>query len=96
MKIGLFLIGLLSGFALGFAVAAWSLYEPAPTGPTRYTFRRSSGPVPEYAMDGTQKRYRIECISASEKDCPQPIPVFEPGTVALLLIGLAALGWSRT
>ena len=95
MKIGLFLIGLLAGFGLGFAVAAWALYEPVAIGPAKYALTRSAGPVPPYSMDGTQKLFRIECISESAKDCPQPTSIPEPGTVALLLVGLAALAWSR-
>jgi len=95
MKIGLFLIGLLAGFGLGFAVAAWALYEPVTIGPAKYALTRSAGPVPPYSIDGTQKLFRIECISESEKDCPQPTTIPEPGTVALLLIGLAALAGSR-
>lgn len=95
MKIGLFLIGLLAGFGLGFAVAAWALYTPVQAGPAKYAITRSAGPVPAYALDGSKKLFRIECISESEKDCPQPTSIPEPGTVALLLIGLAALAGSR-
>lgn len=95
MKIGLFLIGVLAGFSLGFAVAAWALYTPVQTGPAKYALTRSAGPVPAYALDGSKKLFRIECISESEKDCPQPTSIPEPGTVALLLIGLAALAGSR-
>lgn len=95
MKTGLFLIGLLSGFALGFAVAAWALYEPVAIGPAKYALTRSSGPVPVYVMDGTQKLHRIECISESEKDCPQPTRIPAPGTAGLLLAGLGLLIRSR-
>ena len=56
---------------------------------------RSAGPVPPYALDGSKKLFQIECISESAKDCPQPTSIPEPGTVALLLVGLAALAWSR-
>jgi len=51
--------------------------------------------VPPYALDGSKKLFQIECISESAKDCPQPTSIPEPGTVALLLVGLAALAWSR-
>lgn len=95
MKTLLFFLGLFAGFGLGFAVAAWALYEPVTIGPAKYAFTRSAGPVPPYSMDGTQKLFRIECISESAKDCPQPTSIPEPGTVALLLVGLAALAWSR-
>lgn len=95
MKTGLFLIGLLAGFGLGFAVAAWALYEPVAIGPAKYALTRSAGPVPAYAMDGTQKLHRIECISESEKDCPQPTRIPAPGTAGLLLVGLWLLIRSR-
>lgn len=95
MKTGLFLIGLLAGFGLGCAVAAWALYEPVAIGPAKYALTRSAGPVPDYAMDGTQKLFRIECISESEKDCPQPTRIPEPGTVGLMIIGFGLLIRSR-
>ena len=95
MKTLLFCLGLFAGFSLGFAVAAWALYTPVQSGPAKYALTRSAGPVPPYSMDGTQKLFRIECISESAKDCPQPTAIPEPGTVALLLIGLAALAGSR-
>lgn len=95
MKTLLFLLGLFAGFSLGFAVAAWALYTPIQSGPAKYALTRSAGPVPPYALDGSKKLFRIECISESEKDCPQPTSIPEPGTVALLLIGLAALAGSR-
>lgn len=95
MKTLLFLLGLFAGFSLGFAVAAWALYTPVQSGPAKYALTRSAGPVPPYSMDGTQKLFRIECISESAKDCPQPTSIPAPGTAALLLIGLAALAGSR-
>ena len=95
MRLLLFFLGLFAGFSLGFAVAAWALYTPVQSGPAKYALTRSAGPVPPYSMDGTQKLFRIECISESAKDCPQPTSIPEPGTVALLLIGLAALAGSR-
>ena len=95
MRLLLFCLGLFAGFSLGFAVAAWALYTPVQSGPAKYAFTRSAGPVPPYALDGSKKLFRIECISESEKDCPQPTSIPEPGTVALLLIGRAALAGSR-
>lgn len=95
MKTMLFCLGLFTGFSMGFAVAAWALYTPVQAGPAKYAITRSAGPVPPYSMDGTQKLFRIECISESAKDCPKPTSIPEPGTVALLLIGLAALAGSR-
>jgi len=95
MRLLLFFLGLFAGFSLGFAVAAWALYTPVQSGPAKYAITRSAGPVPPYSMDGTQKLFRIECISESAKDCPQPTSIPAPGTAALLLIGLAALAWSR-
>ncbi len=91
MKISLFLLGLFTGAGLGFAVAAWALYEPVHTGKARYAFTRSAGPVPPYTMDGTQKLFKITCISTAEKDCPQPTATPEPGTLALVLAGLVVL-----
>ena len=91
MKTVIFLTGLIAGFGLGFALAAWALYEPVPVGPAKYALTRSAGPVPAYALDGTQKLFRIECISESEKDCPQPSAIPEPGTAALLLVGWGLL-----
>ena len=95
MKILLFLLGLGAGFWLGFALAAWALYETVSVGPAKYAFTRSAGPVPPYVLDGTQKRFRIECISESVKDCPQPHSIPAPGTAGLLLAGLAVLIRSR-
>jgi len=101
MKIGLFLLGLFTGAGLGFAVAAWALYEPVHTGPARYAFTRSAGPVPPYTMDGTQKLFRIECISTAEKDCPQPhiavaaTPIPEPGTIWMMMAGMVAIAGVR-
>jgi|GEM_PF-2392468 len=91
MKTVIFLTGLIAGFGLGFALAAWALYEPISAGHAKYAFTRSAGPVPAYALDGTQKLFRIECISESEKDCPQPSAIPEPGTAALLLVGWGLL-----
>lgn len=95
MKIFLFLVGLVAGMGLGFAVAAWALYEPITIKPAKYALTRSAGPVPPYSIDGTQKLFRIECISESAKDCPQPTRIPEPGTVGLLLAGLGLLIRSR-
>jgi len=84
-----FLIGMVSGFSL----AAWALQEPISVKPAKYTFQRSEGAVPAYALDGTQKLFQIECISESEKDCVRSsvvaIPV--PGTFALVGIGWMVL-----
>jgi len=91
MKTVIFLTGLIAGFGLGFALAAWALYEPVPVGPAKYALTRSAGPVPAYSMDGSKKPFRIECISAAEKDCPQPSAIPEPGTAALLLVGWGLL-----
>ena len=60
MKTFLFLVGLSAGFFFGFAVAAWALYEPITIKPAKYALTRSAGPVQPYAMDGTQKLFRIE------------------------------------
>lgn len=95
MKTGFFL-GFIVGFGLGFALAAWALYEPITTRPAKYTFTRSAGPVPPYAFDGSKKLFKIECISESNKDCPQPTSVPLPGTAGLLLAGLALLIRNRT
>ena len=91
MKTFLFLVGLSAGFFFGFAVAAWALYEPITIKPAKYALTQSAGPVPPYSIDGTQKLFRIECISESEKDCPQPTRIPEPGTAGLLLAGLGLL-----
>jgi len=101
MKIGLFLLGLFTGAGLGFAVAAWALYEPVHPRPAKYAFTRSAGPVAPYTMDGTQKLFRIECISESEKDCPQPhiavaaTQIPEPGTLGLMMAGMVAIAGVR-
>ena len=90
-KILLFLAGLSTGLSFGFSIAAWALYEPIPIGPAKYTFNHSSGPVPPYTMDGTKKLFRIECISASDKDCQQPTAIPTPSTLGLVAIGLLPL-----
>ena len=94
MKTGFFL-GFIAGFGFGFALTAWALYEPISVKPAKYTFTRSAGPVAPYTLDGTQKLFRIECISESSKDCPQPTSVPLPGTAGLLLVGLVLLIRSR-
>jgi hypothetical protein len=90
-KILLFLTGLSTGLILGFSVAAWALYEPIPVGPAKYGFNPSPGPVPPYTIDGSRKLLRIECISESEKDCPQAVAIPEPGTLWLMLAGLGGI-----
>lgn len=95
MRLLLFFLGLFAGFGLGFAVAAWALYEPVTIGPAKYALTRSAGPVPPYSLDGTQKLFRIECISESAKDCPQPAAIPEPGMLGLMGVGLLALGLGR-
>lgn len=96
-KILLFLTGLSTGLILGFSVAAWALYEPIPVGPAKYGFNHAPGPVPPYTMDGSRKLMRIDCISASAKDCPQPITIPQPvaipvpGTLWLMLLGLGGI-----
>jgi hypothetical protein len=94
-RVLIWLLGFIMGFGFGFALAAWALYEPVPVGPAKYALTRSAGPVPAYAMDGAQKLFRIECISESEKDCPQPTRIPSPGTAGLLLAGLGLLIRSR-
>jgi hypothetical protein len=95
MRLLLFFLGLFAGFSLGFAVAAWALYTPVQSGPAKYALTRSAGPVPPYSLDGTQKLFRIECISESAKDCPQPAAIPEPGMLGLMGVGLLALGLGR-
>ena len=90
-KILLFLTGLSAGLILGFSVAAWALYEPVSTGPAKYTLHHTPGPVPTYTLDGSKKLFRIECISESEKDCPQPTAIPIPSTLGLVAIGLLPL-----
>lgn len=90
-----FLIGMISGFSL----AAWALQDPISVKPAKYTFQRSEGAVPAYALDGTQKLFHIECISESEKDCPQAttdpemhsLSIPEPSSLGLWVIGLVAM-----
>ncbi len=97
-KILLFLTGLSTGLILGFSIAAWALYDPVTIGPAKYTFNHSPGPVPPYTMDGTKKLLRIECISASDKDCPQSTTIPNPSTLGLVAIpnpstlGLVVIG----
>lgn len=98
MKTLAFLVAFLIGAISGFALSAWALYEPVTVGPAKYALTRSPGPVPAYALDGTQKWFRMDCISESAKDCPQTAatPIPEPGTVGLMCAGLAALLLRKT
>ena len=97
-KILLFLAGLSAGLILGFSIAAWALYEPIPVGPAKYGFHPSPGPVAPYTLDGSRKLMRIECISASDKDCPQSTTIPNPSTLGLVAIpnpstlGLVVIG----
>lgn len=97
MKILMVVMVWLTGVLFGFALAAWMLYDPVPIGPAKYALTRSAGPVPAHTMDGTQKLFRIECISESEKDCQQAAatPIPEPGTIGLMGGGLLILLISR-
>lgn len=95
MKILLVVMIWLTGVLFGFALSAWALYEPVPVGPAKYALTRSAGPVPFYAVDGTQKLLRIECISESEKDCQQATSIPEPGSLGLMGVGLLALWWRK-
>jgi hypothetical protein len=90
-KIWLFIIGLFAGLILGFSFAVWVLYEPVHMGSAKYALTRSHAAVPPYTIDGSKKLFRIECISESEKDCPQPTAIPEPGTLWLILIGLCVI-----
>lgn len=95
-KILLFLVGLSTGLIFGFSLAAWALYEPVTIGPAKYTFNHSPGPVPPYTMDGTKKLMRIECISESDKDCPQATAIPIPSTLGLVVVGLIPLLLRKT
>lgn len=96
MRVLLWLLGLVMGVNLGFAIGAWVLYEPPASlvGSAKYALSRSSGPVPPHEVDGTQKIFRIECISESVKDCPPATSIPEPGTLGLIGIGLVGF-WLR-
>ena len=96
MKILLVVMIWLTGVLFGFALSAWALHDPLPMGPAKYTFSRSAGPVPPYEMEGSQKLFRIECVSESEKDCLRATSIPEPGSLALIGLGLLALGLRKT
>ena len=90
-KILLFIAGFSTGLILGFSLAAWALYDPIPLGPAKYSFTQSAGPVPPYTLDGSRKLMKIDCISESSKDCPQPVAIPVPGTLWMMLMGLGGI-----
>lgn len=93
MKLVALLAAFLTGTILGFALAAWSLYEPLPVGPAKYTFTRSAPP-------STSLRHGRHAQALSDRvhqriDQGLPAAVPEPGTLWLVGVGLLALGWKN-
>jgi len=93
MKVKRFVVGWFVGAACGFALAAWLLAESPPLADVaKYPLTRLPGAVAPYPLDGTRKRFKIECISEAEKDCSSPsVAIPAPGATGLLLAGLALI-----
>ena len=98
MRWELFVALLLALLVLANVVMTWALWPAdCPTGAPRYRlqdFRHVPPSQAENLYGHEPKQWEFRCIG-SAKDCGEPTPIPEPGTLALIGAGLAVMAWGK-